>query len=182
MHIHSSFNKTFNNFVDICAINALCVRDLYSDIRLTSGGQGANSQPWHRLPHLKSSAFHPSWIARQLHWFFIIARVCFFFFFSSWVWCLQWRVKVLIVCTRFSCELWSVFLFPTGPRKAQGSLLFIDSEHGAGMSAHTFCGTSGISTAKLLHVFVANQLQKDKCKWKHQVHGNTVLVKLVKSK
>lgn len=38
-NIHSSFNKTFNNFVDMCTINAIYVSDLYSDIRLTSDGQ-----------------------------------------------------------------------------------------------------------------------------------------------
>lgn len=57
-------------------------------------------------------------------------------------WCFQWSVKVLAVCTRFSSELQTVFLFPPGPWEAQGLILFIDSEYRAGMSAQRLCGLS----------------------------------------
>ena len=56
-----------------------------------------------------------------------------------------WRFSLF--CTRFSCELQTVFLFPAGPWKAQGRILFIDSEYTAGMSAHSLCGLSVIFIA-----------------------------------
>ena len=64
-------------------------------------------------------------------------------------------MKLLAVCTRFSCELQTVFLFPAGPRKAQGLILFIDREYRAGMSAQRLCGLSVIFTAVRVSVCVS---------------------------
>lgn len=68
-------------------------------------------------------------------------------------------MKVLAVCTRFSSELQSVFLFPLGPREAQGLILFIDSEYRAGMSAQRLCGLSVVFMAVSVCVYCVHAVR-----------------------
>lgn len=95
--------------------------------------------------------------------------------FFTWAWCFQGSVKVLTVCTTFSCELQTVFLFPAGSWKAQGLILFIDSEHKAGVRAQRLFYSCICACVYFLCLWT-NAFLDLCCLWIHQVGLNNLKI------